>query len=258
MENELKVKDEPNDETEIIEVSGVEIVDETDKLEVLEVLDKDAAKQLTKDIQSTTTALYVLLKKAHDTKAWLSLGYKTWTEYIEKEFDFSRARSYQLINQANVIEEINDASGVPLYITEREARSIKKRLPEITEKLKDMKKDEDLSEDEVREVIEEQSIEDIDNSTGFEGESSGDGWDNPEDYEEKGDEDNSVNSSRSLSEENKFLYENLLITLEIFETLPSASSFGKTIKYSNEDKKKLIKLAENSFSWITQLLEELE
>ena len=139
MENELKVKDEPNDETEIIEVSGVEIVDETDKLEVLEVLDKDAAKQLTKDIQSTTTALYVLLKKAHDTKAWLSLGYKTWTEYIEKEFDFSRARSYQLINQANVIEEINDASGVPLYITEREARSIKKRLPEITEKLKDMK-----------------------------------------------------------------------------------------------------------------------
>ena len=122
-------------------MSELKTVD-TNEVEV--IMSKEQAAELTSDIQSTTSALYILLKQAHDDKAWVALGYKSWASYVEGEFDFSRARSYQLINQANVIEEINQASGVSVYITEREARAIKKRLPEITEKLEKNVKDADL------------------------------------------------------------------------------------------------------------------
>lgn len=241
----------------------VEISASQDNQEVIEALSKDDAEKLTKDIQATTTALYILLKRAHDTKAWLSLGYKSWTDYIESEFEFSRARSYQLINQANVIEAIDDASGVPLYITEREARDIKKRLPEITQILEKDVKDQDLSDEEAeaktREIIDnEENKEDIDNASNFESNSHADS------DEQEGEDDNSMYTpsnaqlNANLSEDDKFYYDNLIVTLKIFESMPNATLFGEKVKNSSENKKELIKLAESSFSWITQLLDEIE
>lgn len=251
-------------------MNELKVIDESD-VEVQEsnmhiLMSKEEADKLTKDIQSTTTALYLLLKRAHDEKAWVAMGYKSWTEYIENEFEFSRARSYQLINQANVIEEINEASGVPLYITEREARDIKKRLPEITEKLKEVKK-EDLSEEEAKdkaiEIIKEEQIDKA--NGGSQGEMQ---RENYEDYEEK--EDNSAmeewkpegidmeKMKNMLSDEDKFFFNNLINTLKIFESMPSSREFGQRIKESSEEKKELIKLSEHAFSWITQLLDELE
>lgn len=241
--------------------------------EIMDAMSEDEAKQLTQDIQSTTTALYVLLKRAHDNKAWLALGYKSWTEYIEKEFDFSRARSYQLINQANVIEEINGASGVPLYLTEREARDIKKRLPQITKKIEEDVKGSGLSDDEakkkVKQIIEEETKEDIDNAAGYKGGGGGnfgedDGWDNPnvvaeEDMEEYNPENKKKKSGGyQLSDDDKFYYENLCVTLKIFESLPNASLLGEKLSKSDIDKKELKKMAESSSAWITRLLDELE
>lgn len=260
------------DTTEVVAYNQ-EVVDVSDNQEIIEApIDKEEAKKLTEDIKSTTTALYVLIKKAHDTKAWMSLGYKSWTEYIENEFDFSRARSYQLINQANVIEEINNASGVPLYITEREARDIKKRLPEITEQLEKDVKDADLSEEEAeeraREIIEESkdNKNDIDNADNYQEEGnggssgSGDGWDNPEDYEPKEDSSPafSDNGGYSLTDEDRFYYENLLVTLKIFESMPNAVLLGEKLSKSGENTKELVKLAEESHDWITKLLNEVK
>lgn len=263
-----------NETTEVIEAEYVEVDDDISEVELVVInndsdiveaqLPKEEAEKLTKDIQATTTALYLLLKKAHDSKAWLSLGYKSWTEYIEKEFEFSRARSYQLINQANVIEEIHEASGVPLYITEREARDIKKRLPEITQKLQEDLKNSDLSETEtqekVREIIKEESKEDIDNADNFKGKSTNDGWDNPEEFDEGEDSSPgfSDNGSYSLSEDDKFYYENLQVTLKIFESMPNAVMFGEKIKKSTSNRKELIKLAEDSHDWITKLLGQIK
>lgn len=236
-----------------------------DKADIVEAqLPKEEAEKLTEDIKATTTALYLLLKKAHDSKAWVSLGYKSWTEYIEKEFEFSRARSYQLINQANVIEEIHEASGVPLYITEREARDIKKRLPEITQKLQEDLKNSDLSEEEteekVREIIKEESKEDIDNADNFKGKSTDDGWDDPNEFDEGEDSSPgfSDNGSYSLTDDDKFYYENLQVTLKIFESMPNAVMFGEKIKKSTSNRKELIKLAEDSYDWINKLLGQIK
>lgn len=238
---------------EVVEGS-VEIIDAP--------LEEEAARKLTEDIKSTTTALYILLKKAHDTKAWISLGYSSWTEYISKEFDFSRARSYQLINQANVIEEINEASGLNLYITEREARDIKKRLPEITKKLKEDVKNADLDEseakDKAKEIIKSEK-ENIDNSEDYD-KSGDDGWDDPNNYED-GDEEGSPtfdDNNYNFSEKDRLVYENLIITLKIFETMPNPVLFGEKIKKSNVDGKELNELAHKSIDWITKLIKEIK
>lgn len=264
---DAKISNENVEEVSVVEYEVIES-QEVEGQEILDIqLSEEEAKQLTQDIQSTTTALYVLLKKAHDTRAWLSLGYKSWTEYIENEFDFSRARSYQLINQAKVIEEINAASGVPLYITEREARDIKKRLPEITERLKEDVKDAGLSDEEakekVREILDddggsnnEDDKKNIDNAANFNG--NDDGWDDPDSFQEKEKDNVDYSNSHNLSDEDRFYYENLLVTLQIFDSMPNAAILGEKIKKSGQEKEKLIKLAEDSIDWINQLLNHVK
>lgn len=248
---------------EVIKATDVEVVDNTSNNEM--TIDKKSAKQLTNDIKSTTTALYVLLKRAHDTKAWQALGYNSWTEYIEEEFDFSRARSYQLINQANVIEEINAASGVPLYITESEARSIKKRLPEITERLEEIK-EEDLEEEEAkqraREII-EQEKEELDNSAnyqddddleddrkGFSKGGTDDGWDDPEHIE-------SEVVTTNFSNQVRFAAARALETLEVYDLFPNAKDIGRYLG-ETEDVAEVHSSVDKAMRWLQELKKNLE
>lgn len=247
-----------NDDIEVI--TDVEIIEND-----VESLDKKSAEKLTEDIKSTTTALYILLKRAHDTKAWQTLGYKSWTEYIEKEFDFSRARSYQLINQANVIEEINEASGVPLYITERDARSIKKRLPEITKRLEEIKDsgvDEDELKDEAERIIEEER-ENIDNTNEFSGQdekgfSSG-GGEEDEDFEES-EVKTYDNGPITFPPKIVTFYENVYASFEIFERAhPIAIDIGRYVKFTNDvDTDEFVKAAKQSVGMINVILKEIE
>lgn len=240
------------------EITTVEVVD----AEVEVLMTKEEATELTQSIQSTTTALYVLIKKAHDNKAWLAMGYDSWASYIENEFNFSRARSYQLINQANVIEEINEASGVELYITEREARSIKKKLPEITKKLETEVKGANLpseeAEEKAREIIDE-TKEEMDMANKYNnGGQYDDGY--VEDEEDNGamEEWTPANVDKVLKDEDFFHYNNLMTTLEIFKSMPAADKFGKTLRNSNKDTKEVLEKAENAFAWLAKLIDEIE
>lgn len=101
-------------------------------------MSKAAAQEVTEAIKSYATATWVLVKRAHDGKAWKSLGYSTWADYVQTEFDMSTSRSYQLINQAEVISTLEDAApdGTKLMLTEAQTRDIKQVLPRITEKVK--------------------------------------------------------------------------------------------------------------------------
>lgn len=244
----------------------------TEEVEVVETeiftpLSEDEANQLTEDIKATSTALYVLLKRAHDTKAWIPLGYKSWTDYIETEFEFSRARSYQLINQANIIEEINKASGVPLYITEKEARDIKKRLPEITKRLEEDVKGAGLE----GEDAEEKTKEIISRDNHYEEDESAGNVDNADDYEREKDnyiggerenygaeEDYDLPTKAKLTQEEEFLYEKLLITLHIFESIPDPETFAKLVRIVEEERASIIKSANNSIGWLNKLLDEIK
>lgn len=245
---------------------GENLVNKNKAVEVELVMSKEKASMLTEDIKSTTTALYALLKQAHDEKAFIAMGYKTWTEYVEKEFDFSRARSYQLINQANVIEQIEESSGFPIYITERDARAIKKRLPEITEKLKTEVKEADLEREEAervaKEILENREPQEEMKDLYEENEIDNSNLPMTPPSEEEPEEYYPINNKGlekyNLNEDEKFYYDNLLITLKIFKDLPDPVEFGQLISKSTENKKELSKLAEYAFSWITRLIDEVQ
>ena len=249
-------------EFDIVEVVEGEVIRDED-VSIFAKLSPDEAKQLTDDIKSTTTALYVLLKRAHDERAWSALGYKSWTNYIESEFDFSRARSYQLINQAQVIEQINEAAGVDIYLTEKEARDIKKRLPEITESLQEVK-DSDLGDEEKVEEVKKRMADpypdekendptgdydasDIDNSTNFKK-----GFEK----EEEASEVNEPTKAR-LTQEEEFLYDKLLVTFKIFESIPDPDKIALIVNRIHEEKAEVITSAKKTSTWIEELIKRI-
>ena len=91
-------------------------------------MDATEARALTDDIKNHATAVWTLLTRAHQGRAWKSLGYETWAEYVGTEFDLSRGRSYQIIDQARVIFAIEEAVSTKVDISERVAREIKPSL----------------------------------------------------------------------------------------------------------------------------------
>lgn len=103
-------------------------------------LTKAEAQTLTDRIRDSIDKTYELVLTAYERKAWKALGYKTWEAYVQTEFDMSRRRSYQLLDQGRVIRAIEDAVGENVnhgtQISERDARGIKDKLPEIQEEIK--------------------------------------------------------------------------------------------------------------------------
>lgn len=95
----------------------------------------DEAEQLTHAIRAAATATYVLLARAHEGKAYKTLGYDTWGEYVSQEFEMSPQRSYQLLDLSKVVQTIEAVApeGTEVKLTEAQARDIKRELPRITE-----------------------------------------------------------------------------------------------------------------------------
>ena len=75
----------------------------------------DAARKLTDRIRedlAPPARTCVFLLEAHNERAWAALGYSTWAEYVSIEFSLSRSRSYELLDQARVIQVLREASGM--------------------------------------------------------------------------------------------------------------------------------------------------
>ena len=101
---------------------------------ISEPMTTDQAREITDAIRSTSEVLYTLIQRAHRGKAWLSLGYGSFAEYVREEFAMSRSRAYQILDQARVIDAIEAAApdGATLpHITEAAARDLKSVLGEI-------------------------------------------------------------------------------------------------------------------------------
>lgn len=116
-------------------------------------LSENEARELSARIRSTTSALYLLIKRAHVGKAWKALGYGSFQEYVKVEFDYSRSYAYKLLNQANVIEAIEQAApeGTKIHVSELSARSLKQDLPDIIDEIEE--RTEGLDSNEASDVI---------------------------------------------------------------------------------------------------------
>lgn len=99
------------------------------------VFSKSKAREVTEAIKYVAVATHALLYEAFTYKAHKALGYDTWAEYVSTEFDMSKSRSYQLINQAETIKLIEEHTpeGTNVKLTEAQVRDLKSELPRITE-----------------------------------------------------------------------------------------------------------------------------
>lgn len=84
-------------------------------------LSYEEASAITQAIRETTDAVYDLIKRAHDGKAWKALGHPNWEEYVRLEFQMSRRQSYRLLDYAAVREALCPNGHIP---TEGQARPL--------------------------------------------------------------------------------------------------------------------------------------
>ncbi|MGV8847371.1 MAG: hypothetical protein ACOH1Y_17450 [Propionicimonas sp.] len=138
--------------------TGTDLATQTVVTELLDItgpLNVEEARELTEHIRSASDVVYVLISRAHAGRAWEALGYESWEKYVRAEFDISRARSYQLLNQAAVIEAIESAvpDGTEVKISEAAARDLRSIIGDITPELAAATAG--LPADEAGEVVEE-------------------------------------------------------------------------------------------------------
>lgn len=128
-------------------------------------LNEDEARELTEQIRTTADMLYVLISRAHQGKAWQALGYNSFKDYVKEEFNISRSRAYQLLDQAKVVSEIETVipEGTRVNITEAEARDLKHTLdtlvPELQERMDGLQEGEDPH-DVLNELVDEYRTQD--------------------------------------------------------------------------------------------------
>lgn len=164
----LDTADSNDDVTDIIDVIDTEIEDPTVEgilidESALAVVDPEGhkdlsveeAQELTEHIRSAADMLYVLVARAHAGKAHIALGYGNFADYVRDEFDISRSRAYQFLNQASVIAAVEASTplGTKIKITEAAARDIKNLIEELAPELKE--RTEGMSPDEAGDVVEE-------------------------------------------------------------------------------------------------------
>lgn len=85
------------------------------------------ARDLTARINSTAEDLAGMLQRARDERAWKALGYENWTAYCSAEITVSQRRVFQLLDFAEIREQVNPGS-VEL-LTEKSARQLKRVTP---------------------------------------------------------------------------------------------------------------------------------
>lgn len=110
-----------------------------------EPLDFDEAQVLTAKIKGYVSQAWRLLVIAYERQAHKALRYETWEQYVGEEFGISRSRSYQLLDMAYVVREIESVVGTitevegdvstSVDITEAMARDIKPVIDEVKEEI---------------------------------------------------------------------------------------------------------------------------
>lgn len=243
------------------------------------VMDVSEAKELTESIKSTSVALWVLIQRAHDKKAWKALNYNSWKDYIEGEFKFTRARSYQLLAQGSVITEISNAANSELYLTEKEAKIIKKELPKITRRLEDEVghiDDEAERKEKAEEIIDGEIAhamyndkDTYDDGKDIDAMIEEDGGQSPDREFYSGQKGESNHSSEATTwgtpddtsvqdaDEANFYIENLDRTLSIMAALPNPEELANTMTKDSEETIKLRNRVKTAIKWLKSLEEAL-
>jgi hypothetical protein len=86
---------------------------------------KSCARDLTDRIKTAGEQFAVMLYRAHEERAWAALGYASWKEYCQAEFQMSKTRSYQLLDFVEIKREIQKSTIVDSPQNESQTRALK-------------------------------------------------------------------------------------------------------------------------------------
>lgn len=95
--------------------------------QTVDITSEAEARQLTERIKVKGREFYALLSEAHEKQAYRWLGYSTWEEYVEEEFDITVRQSYRQLAQGHWEKKL----GQP--VSQREAQTLHQN-PEIAER----------------------------------------------------------------------------------------------------------------------------
>jgi hypothetical protein len=115
----------------------VAIDNNTDSLHInrqTATMTESEARDVTTRIKNRVDNLALLLLRAHEGRAWMPLGYRSWERYVRAEFALSRSRSYELVDQGFVRRALQRAAknvNVP-PISARAALRLKPILTEVS------------------------------------------------------------------------------------------------------------------------------
>lgn len=256
--------DEGNEHSQILDLSSPE-------------LSPEEAKELTKTIRTQTNVLYLLIARAHAGKAHIALGYRSFEEYIKQEFNYSKSYAYKLLDQAKIIEAIEEVmpEGTQVYVSDATARGLKASMsdfvPELQEKVRDLAPDEaaEVMEELVQEYRErrEEEKNNVDDEFGDEesgGEHRGEGGGGEysgdydiEDYEEEGEDEDAFDGEDGATVRRRYeLIYNLYAALANFPQMPPNDVIIKTIP--QERQPQVTAYLEPALTWLQNFKEDWE
>src|SRR5258708_36210034 len=81
------------------------------------------------EIKKSATRTYQLLFQAYEGRAHKALGYGSWDDYVETEFDIGGSQAYRQIHLAKVVRaleaaEVSPAGDIEDVVSERFARDV--------------------------------------------------------------------------------------------------------------------------------------
>jgi hypothetical protein len=259
----VHLDDEGNEHSQVIDLSSPE-------------LSTDEAKELTNTIKTQTNVLYLLIARAHAGKAHKALGYSSFQEYIKQEFNYSKSYAYKLLDQAKIIDAIEEVmpEGAQVYVSDATARGLKASMaefiPELEEKVRDLPADDaaqvmeelvqdyrERREEEKNERDDNDDFDDDDNEFSGGGGGNGDysGDFDVEEYEEEGEDEDAFGGEDAVAVRRRYeaVY-NLYSALAQFTQMPSNEEIIKTIP--SERQAQVTSYLDTSVNWLLNFKED--
>ena len=97
----------------------------------LEVYASQANDTRTLEVKADAQRLWAKLLRLYEGGAHIALGYASWAEHCEREFHIGKARSYQLLQSARVIQQLPVTSQLTLtQSTNVDSLKVTSQVPE--------------------------------------------------------------------------------------------------------------------------------
>jgi hypothetical protein len=88
------------------------------------ILNHDDARILTDDVKRDALELWRRMLSLYEKGAHVALGYSSWGDYCEREFEMSKSAGYRVLDASRVTAQVESHSPMGEPLSERQAREL--------------------------------------------------------------------------------------------------------------------------------------